>query len=48
MSFSAFSLFFHKLIFNRSKSQLKSLPFVHVFNLSAFRLKKLAEKKEQT
>jgi hypothetical protein len=28
MSFSAFGSFLHKLIFQRSKNQLKNLPFI--------------------
>jgi hypothetical protein len=48
MSFSAFSSFLHKLTFQRFKRQLKSLPFVPAFVFSAFRLKKPAEKQEQT
>jgi hypothetical protein len=48
MSFSAFNLFLHKLAFQRSKSQLKSLLFVSAFGFSAFRLKKSAEKQKQT
>jgi hypothetical protein len=48
MSFSAFSSFLQKLAFQRSKSQLKSLPFVPAFDFLAFWLKKSTEKKEQT
>jgi hypothetical protein len=48
MSFSAFSLFLQKLVFQRSKSQLKSLPFVSTFGFSAFQLEKPAEKQKQT
>jgi hypothetical protein len=48
MIFSAFSLFFQKFAFQRYKSQLKSLSFVPAFNFSTFRLKKSAEKQEQT
>jgi hypothetical protein len=48
MSFSAFSSFFHKLAFQRFKSQFKNLPFTSAFNFSAFRLKKPAETQEQT
>jgi hypothetical protein len=48
MSFSAFSSFLHKLAFQRSKSQLKSLPFVSAFGFSTFRLKKPAEKRKRT
>jgi hypothetical protein len=48
MSFSTFSSFLQKLAFQRSKSQLKSLPFVSAFDFSAFRLEKLAEKQKQT
>jgi hypothetical protein len=47
MSFLAFSPFLQKLAFQRSKSQLKSLPFVSAFSFSAFRLEKPAEKQEQ-
>jgi hypothetical protein len=36
MSFSAFSSFFQKLTFQRSKSQLKNLSFISAFALSAF------------
>jgi hypothetical protein len=46
MSFSAFSSFLQKFDFQHSKSQLKSLPFVHAFGFSAFQLKKPAEKQE--
>jgi hypothetical protein len=35
MNFSAFSSFFQKLAFQRSKSQLKNLPFVSTFGFSA-------------
>jgi hypothetical protein len=48
MSFSIFSSFLQKLTFQRFKSQLKSLSFVLAFGFSAFRLKKSAEKHEQT
>jgi hypothetical protein len=48
MSFSAFSLFLQKLAFQRSKSQLKNLPFVSAFDFSTFQLKKPAEKQKQT
>jgi hypothetical protein len=48
MSFLDFSSFLQKLTFQRSKRQLKSLPFVSAFAFSAFRLKKTAEKQEQT
>jgi hypothetical protein len=48
MSFSTFSSFVQKLTFQRFKSQLKSLPFIPIFGFSAFRLKKPAEKQEQT
>jgi hypothetical protein len=48
MSFSAFSSFLQKLAFQRSKSQLKSLPFVPAFDFSAFRLERPVEKQEQT
>jgi hypothetical protein len=48
MSFSAFSSFLQTLTFQRSKSQLKILPFVSAFGFSAFRLKKTSEKQEQT
>jgi hypothetical protein len=44
MNFSVFSSFLQKLTFQRSKSQLKNLPFVSVFVFSAFQLKKIAEK----
>jgi hypothetical protein len=46
--FLAFSLFIQKLTFRRSKSQLKSLPFVPAFSFSTFRLEMPAEKQEQT
>jgi hypothetical protein len=48
MSFSAFSSFLQKLTFQRYKSQLKNLSFVPTSGFSAFRLKKPAEKQEQT
>jgi hypothetical protein len=48
MSFSACSSFLHKFAFQRFKNQLKNLSFVPAFNLSAFQLKKSAEKHEQT
>jgi hypothetical protein len=48
MRFSSFISFLRKLTFHRSKNQLKSLPFVPAFSFSAFRLKKPAEKQEQT
>jgi hypothetical protein len=48
MSFSAFSSFLHKLAFQHFKSQLKSSPFISVFDFSAFRLKKSAKKQKQT
>jgi hypothetical protein len=48
MSFSTFSSFLQKLVFQRFKSQLKSLPFVPDFSFTAFQLKKPAEKQEQT
>jgi hypothetical protein len=48
MSFSVFSLFLQKLAFQRSKSQLKNLPFIPDFGFSDFPLKKPAEKQEQT
>jgi hypothetical protein len=48
MSFSAFSSFLHKLAFQHSKSQLKSLPFVPASSFSAFWLEKPTEKQEQT
>jgi hypothetical protein len=44
MSFSAFSSFLHKLVFQRSKRQLKNLLFVSAFSFSIFRLKMSAEK----
>jgi hypothetical protein len=48
MSFSLFSSFIQKLAFQRSKSQLKSLPFVSAFGFSAFWLEKPVEKRKQT
>jgi hypothetical protein len=48
MSFSAFSSFLHKLVFQYSKKQLKNLPFISVFVFSTFQLKKSAEKQKQT
>jgi hypothetical protein len=48
MSFLAFSSFIQKLAFQRSKSELKSLPFVPAFGFSAFRLEKPTEKQEKT
>jgi hypothetical protein len=47
MSFSVFSSFFQKHTFQRFKNQLKSLPFIPVFDFSALQLKKTAEKHEQ-
>jgi hypothetical protein len=44
MSFLAFSSFLQKLVFQRSKSQLKNLPFVPDFGFSAFQLEKPTEK----
>jgi hypothetical protein len=46
MSFSALKSFFQKLAFQRSKNQLKSLPFVSAFSFSNFQLKKPAEKQK--
>jgi hypothetical protein len=46
MSFSTFSSFLQKLIFQRFKSQLKNLSFAFIFSFSAFRLKKSAEKQK--
>jgi hypothetical protein len=48
MSFPTFSSFLHKLTFQRSKSQLKSLLFVPAFGFLSFQLKKPAEKHKQT
>jgi hypothetical protein len=48
MSFLAFSAFLQKLAFQRSKSQLKNLPFVPAIGFSAFQVEKPAEKQEQT
>jgi hypothetical protein len=48
VSFSDFSSFLQKFAFQRSKSQLKNLMVVPTFGFSAFQLKKLAEKQEQT
>jgi hypothetical protein len=48
VSFLAFSSFLQKFSFQRSKSQLKNLMVVPTFGFSAFQLKKLAEKQEQT
>jgi hypothetical protein len=48
MSFSAFSSFLQKFIFQRLKNQLKNLWFISVFAFAAFRLKKPAEKQKQT
>jgi hypothetical protein len=36
MNFSAFISFLQKLVFQRSKSRLKSLPFIPAFNFSTF------------
>jgi hypothetical protein len=44
MSFSAFSSFLRKIVFQRSKNQLKNLLFISGFDFSAFQLKKTAEK----
>jgi hypothetical protein len=48
MRFSSLISFLRKLTFHRSKNQLKRLLFVPAFSFSAFRLKKPAEKQEQT
>jgi hypothetical protein len=40
MSFSAFSSFIHKVVFNNSKNKLKNLPFLSTFNFSAEKEKK--------
>jgi hypothetical protein len=44
MCFLVFSSFLHKLVFQRFKNQLKSLPFISVFDFSTFLLKKLTQK----
>jgi hypothetical protein len=48
MSFSAFSSFLQKLVFQRFKSQLKILSFIFIFCFSNFQLKKSADNKKQT
>jgi hypothetical protein len=47
MSFSAFNSFLKKLAFQRSKSQLKDLPFISAFNFLTFQLKNQLKNKNK-